>query len=225
MDLKRLKHVKKFPLKLIKMVFNYYPASFGTGIKILSRSTELEAAYKSYFSDLKFLNLLNIKNHESKKNIDIYDLEINDFKKLQLIEYKEYLTEMMMLKIDRTSMANSLEVRSPFVDHILIEYVLSTDISHIDLSKPKKILKDFLSEDFNNTFLNRKKMGFVFNIEKWIFSNTEIKEYKFPNLIGLGIDLSSYKKLFRFKTRTNALRIWRLLFIEKYLSDISKLVN
>ena len=68
-------------------------------------------------------------------------------------------------------------------------------------------------------------MGFVFNIEKWVFSNKKLKDYKFSNLTELGVDLSSYKKLFRFKTRTNALRVWKLIFIDKYLSDLNKLVN
>ena len=40
-------------------------------------------------------------------------------------EYNFFLKEMMLLKIDRASMANSLEVRSPFVDHRLIEYIFS----------------------------------------------------------------------------------------------------
>ena len=34
---------------------------------------------------------------------------------------------MMLLKIDRTFMENSVEARSPFVDHRLVEYILSTD--------------------------------------------------------------------------------------------------
>ena len=34
-----------------------------------------------------------------------------------IADIRFYLSELMMLKVDRTSMANSLEVRSPFVDH------------------------------------------------------------------------------------------------------------
>ena len=45
---------------------------------------------------------------------------------------------MMMLKVDRTSMANSLEVRSPFVDNKLIEYVLGHDFTYYDHKNPKK---------------------------------------------------------------------------------------
>ena len=44
-----------------------------------------------------------------------------------LFDYKYYLPEMMMLKVDRASMANSLEVGSPFVDHRLIEYIINSD--------------------------------------------------------------------------------------------------
>ena len=54
-----------------------------------------------------------------------------------LFEYKLYLSEMMMLKVDRTSMANSLEVRSPFVDHRLIEYVLSTSPTYYQSNNTK----------------------------------------------------------------------------------------
>ena len=72
-----------------------------------------------------------------------------------LQEFQTYLSEMMMLKVDRTA-ANSLEVRSPFVDHRLIEYILSTKTSWIRLKEPKKLTKKYLSSDFDPIFLNRK---------------------------------------------------------------------
>ena len=51
---------------------------------------------------------------------------------------------MMMLKVDRTSMGNSLEVRSPFVDHRIIEYMLGHKISDTDLFVNKQYLKNYI---------------------------------------------------------------------------------
>ena len=48
-------------------------------------------------------------------------------------------------------MANSLEVRSPFVDNSLIEYVLSTELDFNVLGR--KFIKKYLSIDFNSDFL------------------------------------------------------------------------
>ena len=56
-------------------------------------------------------------------------------------------------------MANSLEVRSPFLDHRLIEYVLGSNLSFIDNNNPKITMKNYLKENFDEEFLNRKKQG------------------------------------------------------------------
>ena len=65
-----------------------------------------------------FLDLLKIDyDHSFYKDLN------KDYKNLLFKDYSVYLSEMMLLKIDRTSMANSLEVRSPFVDHELVEYI------------------------------------------------------------------------------------------------------
>ena len=40
-------------------------------------------------------------------------------------------------------------------------------------NNPKQILKDYLSEDFNNEFLYRKKQGFVFDVENWVYDNID----------------------------------------------------
>ena len=136
-------------------------------------------------------------------------------------EYKFFLSEMMLVKIDRASMANSLEVRSPFLDHKLIEYVASTDLNNVITSNPKKPLKLFLASDFDNDFTSRKKMGFSFDIESWIYNNInnieeEINDGYLMNLLG-NKNISNLKN---FRTRINSHRIWKLFFIEKYLSNL-----
>ena len=55
-------------------------------------------------------------------------------------------------------MANSLE-RS-FLDHYLIQYIISHSTSYLNLNQPH-ILKDLLRPDFNENFINREKQGFV----------------------------------------------------------------
>ena len=119
-------------------LYNFYPPVLGTGNTFLSKSKHLDTRYKSFLEDRKLLNLLNLKPKKSVFNEILNNSEIDSYKKLLLSEYKFYLPEMMLFKVDRTSMANSLEVRSPFVDHKLIEYVLSCSNNYIDKSIPKK---------------------------------------------------------------------------------------
>ena len=149
------------------------------------------------------------------------ETNFDNYKNYILTEYKLYLPEMMMLKIDRTSMANSLEVRSPFVDHKLIEYMLSLNSNEFIKNQPKFLLKKYLSEDFSKDFLNREKKGFVFDIENWIYKNQDIfistfNDGKiFNNLNGNVVNL-----LLKFKSRANALRLWKIFVLEKYIEGI-----
>ena len=78
-------------------------------------------------------------------------------------------------------MANSLEVRSPFVDHHLIEYIIS--VSSKDYAKMwnhKIPLKHYLANDFDNSFINRKKMGFAIPLKQWLLN--ELKDEIKTNL-------------------------------------------
>ena len=189
----------------------------------MSRSENIETRYRSFFHDKKLLNLLKI-DHTNQEFKSVFYNQISDYKKLMLFEYKLYLSEMMMLKVDRTSMANSLEVRSPFVDHRLVQYILSTSPSYYDTNNSKAILKNYLADDFESEFINRKKMGFVFNLEKWTYSNIGIIKNEFQKLNDFDIKVSSLNKLSKVKSRINAQRIWKLYFLEKYLKSLDHLV-
>ena len=64
-------------------------------------------------------------------------------------------------------------------------------------------------------------MGFVFELEDWIYSNEDqVKKTILNNLSDISISQTKLKLLFIFKTRINAIRIWKLYFIEKYLESL-----
>ena len=128
---------------------------------------------------------------------------------------------MMMFKIDRTSMANSLEIRSPFVDHKLVEYIMSTKSSYIDLNNSKNILKNYLSQDFSNEFINRDKQGFVFDIENWIFQNLNlVNETLNAGKVNNYIPDNFALKVAKYKSRINSHRIWKLYVLNHYLENL-----
>ena len=116
------------------------------------------------------MNLLGEGSIKETVEKNINSLRMSEYKKLIYSEFKFFLPEMMMLKVDRTSMANSLEVRSPFVDHKLIEYIFSHNTSYSDFKEPKAILKKYLSSDFSAS-LNRKKWD-LFLMYKNLFFQT-----------------------------------------------------
>ena len=91
------------------------------------------------------------------------------FTKLIVADYKYYLVDQMMFKVDRASMSNSLEVRSPFVDHKLIEYVLGHSTEYFQNKIQKLPLRNYLHLDFDEGFLDRPKQGFVFDYKNGFF--------------------------------------------------------
>ena len=127
-----------------------------------------------------------------------------------------------MTKIDRASMANSLEIRSPFVDHKLIEYILSVKSKGYTATRnKKKPLKKFLSEDFDNNFLSRKKMGFAVPLESWI--KNSLKDEVLSTLDNkesyvkeeLNFDTSNLFDKLELGQKSYKNRIWKLYVLEK----------
>lgn len=211
--------VKKIPSFLANIIYRIYPAWLGTGNKILKHNKDYKVSYPSYFEDNKFMHLLGF-NYKSEFSEKFLENTENKVKNLMILENKFYLSEMMNLKVDRTSMANSLEVRSPFIDHRLIEYLLSRRTDSLEYKKPKLYVKQYLSQDFDENFLNRKKMGFVFDLENLIYENKE-KITTLINESGLHqfIPKLNTKKLFIRKSRINSQRIYKLLILTHFIKN------
>ena len=204
---------------LLSNLYHLYPSFLGTGNFFLKQSKDLGIRYSSFLEDRKLLKLLKIKS-DSKNNLNVDIENENIYKSLLLSDYHFFLPEMMMFKIDRTSMANSLEIRSPFVDHKLVEYVLSHSTEYVNLEKPKAILQEYLVGDFGKEFISRKKQGFVFDTKEWVYGNIKEIKNQFQDSQNLFHGPKTIYNLSINKSRINSLRIWKLFVLDTYLNNI-----
>ena len=93
----------------------------------------------------------------------------NKTEKLMETEMLSYLPCDILAKVDTASMANSLEVRSPFLDHKVVEFVTSLPLRFKQtLISRKKILRDAFAGDLPKEILKRKKMGFGVPVGRWL---------------------------------------------------------
>ena len=89
-------------------------------------------------------------------------------KALQYFEMKTILPGRMLYKVDRFSMAYSVEARAPLLDHELAEFAFTIpDWINIRGKVTKAVLKEILAEDFDDAFVHRTKQGFGNPLSLW----------------------------------------------------------
>lgn len=86
------------------------------------------------------------------------------------VDFENYLTEDILVKVDRTSMLNSLEVRAPFLDYRLIEFAFAKVPSRLKAtsSARKILLKRLAAKVLPREFDRRRKQGFSIPLSKWL---------------------------------------------------------
>ncbi len=89
--------------------------------------------------------------------------------KMQYIDFNFWLIGDILTKADKMSMANSLEVRVPFLDRPLIDYALGLPTEFkTDKNTTKKIFRDIASEVLEDKVSTKKKLGFPVPIRVWL---------------------------------------------------------
>lgn len=99
-----------------------------------------------------------------------------------------YLAEDILTKVDRASMAVSLEVRAPFLDHELSDWIAALPASMKMRGGEKKwLLRETMRGRLPDSILDRPKKGFGIPLAKWL--REEMHDWARATLEGLGADL------------------------------------
>lgn len=139
--------------------------------------------------------------------------------RMMCLDFKKYMVDDVLTKVDRASMAVSLEAREPFLDHNLLEYIatLPSTYKYRD-GQAKYILRKILYQYLPQSMFQRPKQGFAAPIGEWLRGPLKVlvDGYLDPERIregGIFDALAVSRTLDRFRRRkgVSANQIWHLL--------------
>jgi asparagine synthase (glutamine-hydrolysing) len=140
-------------------------------------------------------------------------------------EMETYMQNVLLRDSDQMSMAHALELRVPFMDHQLIEYVLSLPDSIKYPSTPKKLLVDSLPDLLPSYIVNRPKMGFVFPWEHWLrnelhsYADERLKMLDKNESFRKGEILKLWGAFLKGDPRVTFSRIWPLVVLAEWINS------
>ena len=157
---------------------------YNKGLKLNNKDRYwLWASLQSEKNAKNLLNIdINIKDYERRKHEITEFITSNDFNQILYSDTSLVLQNDMLTKVDLMSMANSLEVRTPFLDHNIVNFAFSLPVNFkIDLKFKKKILQDAYKNILPSELYNRPKHGFEVPLLKWL--KTDLSSVISSNLL------------------------------------------
>ncbi|MHB8580424.1 MAG: asparagine synthase (glutamine-hydrolyzing) [Ignavibacteriaceae bacterium] len=192
---------KIIPPKLLNNIFRLYKEeSFSNLFRVLSRLKKIyewrlpigagrwTTVYdETALSKLMSPQIVKDAREEYQKNIsslfykltqsiDIYDASI-------FIEMLGWLPDDLLVKVDRMTMAHSVEARAPFLDQKLLESIIGIDSKYLRNKNPlRELLKKKLPSFVSGQIATRKKHGFEVPTVAWLKVNLrDIAEFSFSS--------------------------------------------
>ncbi|PCJ83882.1 MAG: asparagine synthase (glutamine-hydrolyzing) [Flavobacteriales bacterium] len=142
---------------------------------------------------------------------------------VSVAEITSYMQNVLLRDTDQMSMAHALEVRVPFLDHELVEYILAVpDKSKFPVT-PKKMLIDSLGDLLPSEVVNRPKMGFTFPWEHWMknelreFCESRINSLSQRNLLNETGLKKHWNSFLKGDKRVTWSRVWPLVVLENWM--------
>jgi len=183
-------------------------------------SEEIKSLLKNYpdNNSLKNGNWINLEDHIIK--------DIQTYSQYSIGELTHYTLDVLLKDTDQMSMAWALEIREPFFDYRLIEFLLTVPNKFkYSAYTPKKLLVDALANLIPKANIFRPKQGFSFPWDSWFrnelkeYCNSSIQRLKTTNLFNNTILQKCWNDFLKNDKRINWVNIWTLVVLEKWLIE------
>lgn len=218
---KMLQMPGKFRVKgrLTSLLSRIAPSSHYRKLASLISEDDKAKRHFNFFLYPAFFQLM--KDHVSEEAIwamrDIPKSKNNEL--TSVLDIKTYLADAMLYKVDRSSMAASLEVRVPYLDNHVVDYALALPLNQKSNAqhKYKAPLKSLLSKLAPQYDINRPKQGFNFPLDEWLRNNWKDKVLSMVSvqaLESLGLNGKTSMKIvleYYKGNKRNSVPVWYLL--------------
>jgi asparagine synthase (glutamine-hydrolysing) len=150
----------------------------------------------------------------------------NVLSRVSVAELTTYMQNVLLRDSDQMSMAHALEVRVPFLDHELVEYVLSLPDNIKRPVTPKKLLVDSMPDLLPDYIVNRPKMGFVFPWRDWLkgemhsYADERIRSIAQREMFNEKGVLDIWSRFLKGDASVTFSRVWPLVVLEEWIREI-----
>jgi len=245
--LKKYEQYRKFPYCMLKLgspIFAKLPDNMGEtvirGKKFFNswKNNQLDSYVElsSFFDEQEKQKFFKFPHPHSRRIIDKLNNEAmeqgatNFYQRLFYMECMNYLPNNILEYTDKTSMAVSLEVREPLIDHKIVEYCASIPFDmKIKNWSGKHLLKIAMKDLLPKKTLKLKKRGFMPPLINWLDKSINDLESKYlskKDITEQGIfDYLYIKKLidnYKKGTKRDYLKLWTIITFESWFHKFIK---
>jgi asparagine synthase (glutamine-hydrolysing) len=139
--------------------------------------------------------------------------DLKPLAQLRWLDLHTDLAEGLLTKVDRTSMAHSLEVRPPLLDHRLVEFMLSVDPKLLvdeRRRRGKLLVRRLMEPRLPPNHLNRPKSGFGLPVHRWLKQHPKLLHEAVQRLMDRGVLQQAVGTEFR--------RAWYVLVLDRWFT-------
>lgn len=130
---------------------------------------------KSLYTE-NFADILDKEGRDASYSRYFSNQEHAGDQRLLWLDLMTYLPDDILVKIDRMSMAASLEVRAPFLDHAVVEFMAGVHRrDKFTLGQSKRLLRLVAERYLPASILKRPKQGFAIPLGRWL--QHELKDW------------------------------------------------